>query len=109
MLGIYDNGKINIISQSHNKYGKVTETIAYENLDCRIESINKPVKDQHGRELMADTLIMISNPDISIKWDDKIQIRKIDGDTIDIADKKYVIKSKFQVSEFVASHWEVYL
>ena len=111
MLGIYDNATIDILSETPDPsgWGKPIESVAYPDLSVRLEPVNKPVKDRNGREVMADTLIMISTPDTSIKWDDKIIIKKIDGETIDTVGKKYVIKSKFKVPEFISSHWEVYL
>ena len=109
MTGIYDNATIDILSETSDEWGKVTEVVAYADLSARIEPVNKPVKDKNGRELMADTLIMISTPDTVVGWDDKIRIKTQDGTAIETADKKYTIKSKFKVPGFVASHWEVYL
>lgn len=109
MISIYDNATIDIISTSYDTYGKETETIAYEDLSCRVEPVNKMVINKSGGEVRADTLIMISLPGESITWSDKIKIKTIDGDPVDTADKKYVIKSKFQASGFVSSHWEIYI
>ena len=109
MTGIYDNATIDILSETSDEWGKVTEVMVYADLAVRIEPVNKSVRDKNGRELMADTLIIISTPDTFVGWDDKIRIKTQDDTEIETADKKYTIKSKFKTSGFVASHWEIYL
>jgi len=109
MISIYDNATIDIISASVDSWGTRTESVAYPNLSVRTEPVNKPVIGKDGQELMAQTLIIISDDDTIIGWDDKIKIKTIDGDDVETKDKQYVIKSKFKAPGFVSSHWEVYI
>lgn len=106
MIDIYFTDIINIVSITTNEWGVKTETPSSD-IECRIEDLNRLIVNEQGQEVMADILIMML-PQENLKFGDKIIIKKKNGVAYEQPDKKFIVKRKGIMSNFMQQYDEVY-
>jgi len=106
-ISSYLKDVINIIALNTDVWGVSTETVN-SGVAARIEDRNELIKNQDGKEVVGEMLIVV-DPAIDINYDDRIQIVSRNGETTDIPNKKFAIQRMSKAHGFKLSHWEVWL
>lgn len=107
MIEMYLTDRINIIVQTYDQDGVMTET-TQSNVKARIEDTNELVKDINGKEVVSNALILV-DPKATITYESRIQMVKRNGVDTQIKDKKFAIITLEKAHGFSNSHWEVRL
>ena len=107
MIKNYLKDTIKIIYNSVNEWGVSIQNESAD-IPARVEDSNKLIIDKNGKEVQANTLIMIDSG-YEPKYEDMIRIIKKQGTDYLLKDKKFIIKYMSKEGGFGFSHWEIYL
>lgn len=99
--------EIEIVSRSMDEDGVETNS-SQTGISARVEDYNKMIRDKNGQEVVGEMLI-ITESDEDIEYEDQIKITKKNGITYDRPNKKWAIKKMENVAGFTASHKEIYI
>ena len=106
MIGTYLTDVIDIVSISSDENGAITKTIK-QNVKARVEDKNFLLKDNSGKEVFASYIIFVDKKE-TIKYEDRIIIKKRCGVIYPLSGKEMTIKSLSIASSFSQSHYEVW-
>jgi hypothetical protein len=110
MIKSYCKDLINILRNSYDEYGGVTNTGTQSNVKCHIEDYNELIKNQNGQEVFAKTVIFIPVGEVTgIEYTDRIQLVSRNGEAYENANKEFSILSKTKPHGFSNKFYEVYL
>lgn len=107
MVNIYLTDKIDIITTTADKWGVITTT-EQNNISARVEDTNKMIRNKDGQEVVANSFIIVDK-NATIKHEDKIRLRSINGEATQYSDKEFVIQKLLKAHGFEFLHWEVWL
>lgn len=104
----YFTDLINIITPAYDEWNAETGTTIQSNVKVRIEDSNQLIKDQDGKEVVAQSFLMVDSS-ADIKYESRIQLVSRNGVVTGIVEKEFPIKKLSRAHGFGASHWEVWL